>query len=150
AHALGASYLGVEVCGPRASGDGAPDVQWTKSGWGEYEWECPELAMRFMALAYGVSAYNANGNNVVRNYSTSDGGSLVKIPNGTSGKAPVPGDVISFDNANDPAGHVVVVTSSSVDSSGNGTIRVMTQNDTSDGWRTLSVSSWRVAPFGGF
>jgi len=150
AHALGASYLGVAVCGPRPSVDHAPDVQWTKSGWGEYEWECPELAMRFMALAYGVSAYNANGNNVVRNYSTSYGGGLVKVNNGTSGKRPLPGDIVSFDSSSDPAGHAVVVASSSVDSSGNGSVKVMSQNDTADGWRTLSVGNWRLGGFNGF
>jgi len=150
AHALGASYLGVAVCGPRPSADHAPDVQWTKSGWGEYEWECPELTMRFMALAYGVGAYNANGNNVVRNYSTSDGGGLVKVNNGTSGKPPLPGDVVSFDNSSDPAGHAAVVAGSSVDSSGNGTVKLISQNDTSDGWRALSVSNWRLGSFNGF
>lgn len=150
AHLLGASYLGVGVCGPRPSVDGAPDVQWTKSGWGEYEWECVELTMRFMALAYGVAAYNANGNNVVRNYSTSDGGGLIKINNSTAGKAPKPGDIVSFDNANDPPGHAGVVATSSVDSSGNGSVKLMSQNDTADGWRTLAVSNWKLASFGGF
>ena len=29
------------------SADGGPDVLWTRPGWGEYEWECPELAFRF-------------------------------------------------------------------------------------------------------
>jgi len=150
AHALGASYLGVAVCGPRPSVDGAPDIRWTKSGWGEYEWECPELTMRFMALAYGVSSYGANGNDVVRNYTTSDGGGLVRITNGTQGKPPLPGDIVSFDNASNRAGHAGVVASSSVDSSGNGSVKLLTQNDTSDGWRTLSVSSWRLSSFSGF
>ncbi len=150
AHALGASFRGVAVCGPGPTQGGAPDVQWTKPGWGEFEWECVELTMRFMSLAYGVSAYNANGNNVVRNYSTADGGNLVKINNGTRGKYPKPGDVISFDNTSDPAGHAGVVAASNVDTSGNGSIKMLTQNDTSDGWRTLNVHSWRVAPFGSF
>ncbi len=150
AHRLGAAYLGVPVCGPRPSGDHAPDVQWSRSGWGEYEWECVELAMRFMALVYGTSAYNANGNNVVRNYSTSAGGGLVRIKNGTSGKTPLPGDVISFDNSSRPAGHVLVVASSSVDNGGNGSIKAMSQNDTTNGWRTLAVNKWRVAAFGSY
>jgi hypothetical protein len=91
AHRLGASYLGIPVCGPRPIGDGAPDVWWAKSGWGEYEWECVELAMRFMAQIYGVNAYSANGNGVVRNYATADGGGLVKINNGTAGEHRNPG-----------------------------------------------------------
>ncbi len=59
AHPLGASYLGVEVCGPRPAVDGAPDVVSRGPGWGEYEWECVELAMRFMWLIYGVRPYPA-------------------------------------------------------------------------------------------
>jgi hypothetical protein len=145
AHPLGASYLGVQVCGPRPAVDGAPDVTWTRDGWGEYEWECVELAMRFMALVYGVRPYSANGVDVVSNYSTSDGGGLVKIANGTPGEAPQPGDIISFSDGGE--GHVVVVASSDVDAYGNGSITVLSQNDTADGWRTLDVTNWWVDGF---
>jgi len=145
AHPLGASYLGVQVCGPRPAVDGAPDVQWTRSGWPELEWECVELAMRFMAQVYGVRSYSANGNDVVADYSQSDGGGLVKIQNGTTGEAPEPGDVISFSDGGE--GHVVVVASSDVDAYGNGSITVLSQNDTTDGWRTLEVSDWWVQGF---
>src|SRR5689334_23261359 len=40
AHPLGASYLGIEVCGPRPSVDGAPNVRWQRPGWGELEYQC--------------------------------------------------------------------------------------------------------------
>jgi len=150
AHRLGAVYLGVPVCGPRPGGDHAPDVQWTRPGWGHFEWECTELAHRFMAQVYGVTAYGGNGNAVVRNYKTSYGGDLVRIDNGTSGKAPVAGDVISFDKTGGGAGHVVVVASSTVNGSGNGSVKVMTQNDTADGWRTLTVTNWTVQGFGSY
>ncbi len=146
AHPLGASYLGVPVCGPRPAVDGAPDILWRKPGWGELEFECVELAMRFMGQVYGVSAYNANGNSVVRNYTAADGGNLVKIDNGTAGVAPQPGDIISFDSPG--LGHVGVVAATDVDAHGNGTIRMLSQNDTADGWRTLAVANWRVAAFG--
>jgi len=145
AHPLGASYLGVEVCGPRPAVDGAPDVEWTRPGWPELEWECVELAMRFMVQVYGVHPYSANGNDVVADYSPSDGGGLVVIQNGTPGEAPEPGDVISFSDGGE--GHVVVVTSTDVDAYGNGSITVMSQNDTDDGWRTLQVSNWWVEGF---
>lgn len=148
ANRMGASYLGVPVCGPRPSVDGAPNVTWTKPGWGEYEWQCVELAMRFMAQVYGVSAYGANGNGVVRNYTTASGGGLVKIDNGTAGKAPQPGDIISFDDTSGGFGHVGVVSASAVDGNGNGTVTMLSQNDTANGLRTLSVSAWRVQPFG--
>jgi hypothetical protein len=146
AHELGASYLGVPVCGPRPLSDGAPDVWWLKSGWGELEWECTELAFRFMGQIYGVSAYSANGDTVVSNYSSADGGGLVKVNNGTAGVAPQPGDVISFNGPGN--GHVAVVASSSVNTSGNGSITLISENDTANGWRTLSVSSWVVQGFG--
>jgi surface antigen len=145
AHPLGASYLGVQVCGPRPAVDGAPDVNWTRNGWGEYEWECVELAMRFMALVYGVQPYSANGVDVVSNYSPVDGGGLVKISNGTPGEAPQPGDIVSFSDGGE--GHVVVVASSDVDAYGDGSITVMSQNDTEDGWRTLQVNNWWVEGF---
>jgi hypothetical protein len=102
-----------------------------------------------MAQLYGVTAYGGNGNGVVRNYSTSYGGNLEKVNNGTAGKAPLPGDIISFDKGTAP-GHVVVVASSSVNGSGNGTVRVLSQNDTADGWRTLTVTGWTVQGFGSY
>ncbi len=145
AQALGASYLGVQVCGPRPAVDGAPDVEWTRSGWPELEWECVELAMRFMVELYGVHPYSANGVDVVSNYNQSDGGGLVEIQNGTPGEAPQPGDVISFSDGGE--GHVVVVQSTDVDAYGNGSITVLSQNDTNDGWRTLGVSNWWVQGF---
>jgi hypothetical protein len=150
-HRLGASYLGVPVCGPRRSGDSAPDVQWSRPGWGHFEWECTELAFRFMAQVYGVSAYGANGSGVVRNYSPSYGGNLQTVTNGSLGRPPLPGDIMSFDNTADPVnnfGHVAVVVSTTVDGNGNGSVRVMTQNDTVDGWRTLTLTKWAVGSFG--
>ena len=150
AHRMGASYLGVPVCGPRHAGEGGPDIRWSAPGWGEYEWECTELAFRFMAQLYGVAAYHANGNTVVSNYATSAGGGLVRINNGTTGKAPQPGDVMSFNSSANSAGHVAVVATSSVGSNGTGSIRLITQNDTSDGWRTLTVKAWVVQPFGSY
>ncbi len=148
AHPLGASYLGVPVCGPRPIADGAPDVAWAKAGWGEYEWECTELAFRFMAQIYGVSAYSANGNSVVGNYTTAAGGNLVKVANGTANQAPKLGDVMSFSSSTNSFGHVAIVSASSVDGNGNGSIGLISQNDTANGSRSLAVANWRVAGFG--
>lgn len=147
AYRLGASYLGIPACGPRTL-DGAPDVWWARSGWGELEWECVEYAMRFMAQVYGVSPYQANGVDVVRNYSASVGGGLVTVANGTPGRAPLPGDVVSFSSPTNSFGHVAVVASSTVDGNGNGSVTMVSQNDTVNGWRTLAVSNWVLAPFG--
>jgi hypothetical protein len=153
AHALGASYRGVDVCGPRPGADGAPNrlVRFFPGAWGELEWQCVELSMRFMYVAYGVSPYGANGKDVVDNYTPAAGGGLVRIANGTPGTAPAPGDVISFGpTATSPLGHTGVVASVSVDGNGNGSIRILSQNDTADGWRAVSVSGWSVdGPAGG-
>jgi hypothetical protein len=147
AHPLGASYRGVDVCGPRPGADGAPNrpVQFFSGAWGELEWQCVELSMRYMYLAYGVSPYGANGKDVVDNYTTASGGGLVRIANGTVGTSPAAGDIISFGaTTTSPLGHTGVVESTNVDDSGNGTIRILSQNDTADGWRTISVSNWWV------
>ena len=93
---------GVDACGPRPLADGTGDVfteHFFAGAWGEYEWECVELVMRWMYIAYGVHPYSANGYQVVSNYQTSDGGGLVKYGNGTAGHSPQPGDVISFDDS---------------------------------------------------
>jgi Putative Ig domain/CHAP domain len=145
AHPLGASFLGVEVCGPRPAVDDAPDVIWTRPGYSGLEWECVELAMRFLGLVYGVRAYSADGYDVVADYTQADGGGLVKIANGTPGVSPEPGDVMSLSDGGE--GHVVVVASSDVNGYGNGQITVMSQNDTTDGWRSLQVSDWTVEGF---
>ena len=148
AHRLGASYFGVPVCGPRPGADGAPDVMWLRQGWGHLEWECTELAFRSMHQVYGVTPYGANGSTVVRNYTPAAGGDLEVVQNGTAGRPPTPGDVVSFDSTSGGVGHVGVIASASMNASGNGTVRMMAQNDTADGWRTLTVTGWVIQPVG--
>lgn len=147
-HRMGASYLGVPVCGPRPWVDGSPNVLWGRAGWGEAEWQCVELAQRFMAQVYGTRAYQANGGQVVSNYSTAYGGGLVKVSNGTSGVAPQPGDIVSFRSPSNPWGHAGVVADVTVDANGNGTVKMLSQNDTRDGWRTLTLASWWLTGLG--
>lgn len=147
AHPLGASYRGVEVCGPRPGADGAPNrlVRFFPGAWGELEWQCVELSMRYMYLVYGVSPYGANGKDVVDNYSQSYGGGLVKVSNGIAGTKPAVGDVISFGpTATSSLGHTGVIDAVYVDDAGNGEIHIISQNDTADGWRVIPVSNWSV------
>jgi hypothetical protein len=151
--ALPASYLGVQVCGPQPyKYNGGNSFDMVQMGpdpahtFGEGEWQCVELAMRFMILTYGVTPYGANGDGVVDNYTAADGGGLVKYSNGTPGVAPLPGDVISFTDSIS-AGHVGIVATSAVDGNGNGSITMLSQNDTDDGWRTLPVTNWNVGGF---
>jgi hypothetical protein len=147
ATALGASYRGVSVCGPRPNAGGTNRlVRFYNGAWGELEWQCVELAMRYMYLAYGVLPYPANGKDVYPNYdAASSGGGLVKIADGTVGQPPAPGDVISFGaTATSSAGHVGVVESVTIDGNGDGTLRMLSQNDSTTGWRTLPIQHWSV------
>lgn len=153
ARPLGASYRGVQVCGPRPGADHAANrlVQFFPGAWGELEWQCVELSMRYLYIAYGVKPYGANGKDVYANYSTVYGGNLEKVPNATVGREPAPGDVITFGpTVTSPSGHTGVVTAETVGDDGNGTITILSQNDTADGWRTLKVGAWSVdGPAGG-
>jgi hypothetical protein len=144
---LGAVYLGMPACGPRPWADGAPDVlvRFFPGAWGEYEWECVELSMRFMYLKYGISPYQANGSQVVWHYS---GNLFVKIANGTIGVAPIPGDILSF-GATSTFGHTSVVTAANVDANGNGTISVIEENASATGSQTMRVSNWFVSSYSG-
>ena len=141
---LGAVYAGIPACGPRPApyAENAPDVLVAfPGGWGEYEWECVELAMRYLYLQYGIDAYGANGSNVVWNYA---GTLLEQIGNGDGAVLPQRGDVLSY-GATGTFGHTSIVTATNVDASGNGTISVMEQNNSVDGASTLLVNNWWVA-----
>ena len=139
-YSLGATYDGLVACGPLRS---------TKSvnfgaGLTQYEWQCTELAKRYLYLKHNIPPYQANGKDVVNNMPQQYiGNPFERIPNGTVNKAPAPGDVISFGAAT-TFGHVAVVTSTSVSASGNGTIWIIEQNWSSSGQRSLPVTNWRV------
>jgi hypothetical protein len=132
---LGASYNGVQACGP-LPGTGGQLVRFYSGAWGEYEWQCVELVMRYMYQVYGIAPYSANGNTVVSNYS---GSTLVKVSNnGTA--LPSPGDIVSeAGTTGNPDGHTAVVTAIAV-TGGTGTVTVMEQNATSNGTGTITVS----------
>ena len=84
----------------------------------------------------------------MRSYTAGAGGGLTAVANGTAGAAPKPGDVVSFDSPT-TTGQAAVVAWSAVDGNGNGTVLVLSQNDTADGWRTLAVTGWTLQGFGG-
>jgi len=126
-------------------------VQFFNGAWGEEEWECVELVMRYMYLAWGVNPYpSPGGEDVAHNYAAwksqynPDGPSLQDLANGETGIAPQVGDVLSYTNGF-PGGHAAVVTASSVDGSGNGSLTVIEQNFSSSGMDTLSVKNWSVS-----
>jgi eukaryotic-like serine/threonine-protein kinase len=138
------NYRGVFACGPRPlpiskGGDGAPDVpvQFFKGAWTENEWECVELSMRYMYLAYGIKPYSADGYNVVSNYQKYNTNPiLVPIANSNPSQydtVPQPGDIVSY-----YSNHTAVVTSTTV-VNGNGTITLMEQNNSANGIATINV-----------
>ena len=136
---LGAYYLGMPACGPLNTAYVTSKFPGTQ----QYEWQCVELVMRYMYLAYGMPAYyvTAGGGSVVQDYNGSY--PFQKISNGTTGQVPQPGDILSY-NTSSPAGHTSIATSTSVDGSGNGNIQVIAENSTASGWDTLSVQNWVV------
>jgi len=142
---LGASYRGVKACGPRPYLYEADNpsvnviVRFFPGAHGEYEWQCVELSMRFMYLAYGINPYPGNGLAVVNNYT---GTRLVKIANDTVGQPPMPGDVISYGTTG--VGHTSVVMASDVDANGNGTVTILEQNNRVTGTQTHTVTNWHV------
>ncbi len=142
-YALGSSYGDTIGCGPGPYRQGGTDhwVHFFPNAWGEAEWECTELATRYLYLVYGTALYSALGKNIVWNY---PGTNLTKVSNnGTS--LPTPGDVISEGDLSDPnvAGHTAIITAVNVNSAGTGTATILEQNGsaTSTGSRTISVTN---------
>ena len=155
-HPLGAVWHGLVACGPGPTQGGSDHlVSFFPGSWGELEWECVELSMRWMYLAWGVNPYPANGWDVVGNYNLGDnkatynpnGPQLVVVDNGTVGSVPQPGDVISVARtSSDSYGHTAVVTANAVSAEGDGTITVIQQNGGAgnDGRASYPVTNWNV------
>lgn len=139
------SWDGLTACGPGPNRGGydAP-VEFFPGAWGELEWECVELSMRWLYLEYGVRPYPANGSEVVADYSQADGGDLYKVSNNGS-SVPRPGDVLAM-GSQWSDGHTAVVTGVDVNH-GYGTISILEQNmNGGNGKNTLEVSGNYVEP----
>ncbi|MGA2529437.1 MAG: CHAP domain-containing protein [Acidimicrobiales bacterium] len=139
------SWDGLAACGPGPNRGGYDaSVEFFPGAWGELEWECVELSMRWLYLEYGVRPYPADGSGVVWNYSRADGGDLYKVANdGTS--VPRPGDVLSM-GSEWADGHTAVVTGVNL-SHGYGTITILEQNmNGGNGTNTLAVFKNYVEP----
>lgn len=140
--ALGATFRGLVACGPLGT---LVEVDF-HAPWPnvhQYEWQCAELVKRYLYLAYGVSPYSADGRGVVSGYSTAYGGGLTKIYNtGGAWHIPAVGDAMAYGTSG--AGHTSVVTAVSVNNSGNGSLTVIQQNASYNGWGIVNISNWRV------
>lgn len=140
----------VPVCGPTApaSDDGKHNTEafaGFRAHYGDYilGYQCTELALRW--LHYRLGGYPAwvNGNRFASENAKTYGAKVQLIANdGKAKAAPKAGDLISF-NTSSSAGHVALVYSSSVDSSGNGTVAIVEQN--SPGKHNLTMKSWKIS-----
>ena len=140
---------GVMACGPTNEGNEIeiPGPGLTK-GISTPGFQCVELSERFLYVTHGWGTIGANGAQVAERYAAAHGVPL--IANGTAGIAPHVGDVMSFSNENfanlKEAGHTGVVIASNVNSSGNGTITLLSENISGDGNEsTFAVTGWKVA-----
>jgi hypothetical protein len=135
-YALGGIYRGVKACGPLNS------YQLVSFGAGvsQYEWQCPELPKRYLYLLYGIAPKSADGINLVNVYDNSHP-NLKKIANGTANSGLAAGDIISY-NGPTAAGHTAIISSVSIDGSGNGSYTTIEQNSSSNGARANSISNW--------
>ena len=137
-------FRGVMPCGPIPGQNLGYEVQFYPGAIPEYEWQCTELVKRYLYQAFGAPDNKSyiNGQQVVSAYTSS----LLQpyLNNATPNQVPQAGDVLSF-GTSDPnnAGHTAIVIDSSVDSSGNGELKIMDENNGNDlkGTGTLYVGN---------
>ncbi len=146
-------WNGYETCTGGSIGYKPPNQYQTnfggKSGYSIGEWQCVELAFRYMYLSLKVQVYKANGNQVVGNYKSIYGGNLEQVWNNNSQhQGPKTGDVISFAaTTKNAAGHVAIVADASHidETTGNGYIFLFEQNAGALGTNpSLHVTNWVV------
>ncbi|HEX9988213.1 MAG TPA: CHAP domain-containing protein [Chloroflexia bacterium] len=148
----GTSFNGVLACGPKPGSRSEYDLRaFMKRGdFGILEWECVEISIRFMYMAYGIPQlpFGTNGSDVVRRYANStEGQKLVLVKNGTTGQAPRPGDILSYGQPG-TVGHTSVCIESKVDpATGNGKILVIEQNNSDSGIASITVKNWHLQGF---
>ncbi len=160
AKVLGSYYadpmVRVYACGQRPSFDGArngsgPVVRPYAGSKIYYRgYQCIELVARYLKVRYNADPGVANGAQAVDRYVAAYPSKFLKIANGTKGKAPRKGDVLSL-SANKSfkdVGHTGIVVTSTVNSAGNGTMRTLEQNwggaGGTSGYHNYPVKSWRV------
>lgn len=140
------TWRGIQVCGPipwKTAGRKDVPEDFPGHGVSQLEFECPELIARYLLAAYKLDSQQADGWQVVDTYTRLSGSPFHKVVNdGSIHMAPVEGDVLSY-GTSDP-GHASIVTSSSVDGNGNGSIDVIEQNVAESGTATLTMTNWAI------
>jgi hypothetical protein len=151
---LGTSYRGVPACGPRPiyGGIDVSAIFYNGAPWGVLEWECVELSLRWMYLAYGTPPYPGNGDQLYYNYHANSGGQkLYQIAN-SPGPPYIPhgGDVLSYETGGS-GGHTSVVRASYADANGNGWVNVIEENASYHGFSHLTLTNYQVlSNYGGY
>ncbi|MEO6821298.1 MAG: hypothetical protein ABI468_02015 [Candidatus Nanopelagicales bacterium] len=147
------SSIVVPACGPR----GSTNPVWVNPYPGSLTtagYQCVEFSRRYLYYKYGA-VYNksTNGDQIVDHYFAAYPTFFTVVPNGTVGKAPVPGDVLSFSPVptfnSSTGGHTTVVQRSAVNASGNGYLTLVEENASASGVVVIPVTAWRVA-YGSF
>lgn len=150
------SFVKVYACGNRPSFDGkktggGPVVRPFAGSMTYYlGYQCIELVARYLQARFGAEAGKANGAQAVDRYAAAYPDLFVKIANGTRRSAPRKGDVLSLSARStfSDVGHTGIVTASTVDASGNGTVKALEQNwggtGGTKGYHVYTVKSWRV------
>lgn len=147
-HYLGAWYwdthIAVPSCGPRPTYDTATNRLGTVypylNALPMQGYQCVDLPERYLYYRYGYTMpLSTNGDQVVDHYYSRYPTSFARYSNGAVGHAPKQGDILSFSTV-----HTGIVESSSVNSSGNGSIVMIDENGSKTGSTTLTVSGWKV------
>jgi len=140
------SWHGVPACGPFTFRYPYPShiVHFAPGAWGEIEFECVELVMRFLYQEWGIAPWPGNANKI-KNISPEQ--ESIEFYNNNGTQAFVPGDIITEDGItqNSP-GHTVIITGVNLDEYGTGSISILEQNASSNGSRLLTVTKWKIDP----
>lgn len=132
------TWNGLEVCGPgtQVTETFPPSNQQFQAT--EKEWQCAELAARYLFIAYGAPPIVADGNQIVDNYTSTYSDLFTKVTNDGSHLIKV-GDVLSYYS---PDNHTAIVSDTShMYDATNPYITVIEQNADSSGHHNQSVSS---------
>src|SRR5258708_3685318 len=154
------TWRGIQACGPRPHGRSSYDALDSNiTGNGQYQWECTELAARYLQVAYGARSLMANGGVFASTYATSTyTKNLFQYYQNNSPATdtvfPQEGDVISLTSAA-PQGHVAIVIGLSVSGTpGSATITMMDQNgddaESPAGTFQLSIVNYVIQDFDGY
>jgi hypothetical protein len=142
---LGASWHGVPACGPFTFRTPYPShlVRFFTGAWGEYEFQCVELVMRFLYQEWGIAPWRGNASTIKDYYPPSS--IEFYINNGTY--AFVPGDILTENGTSqNSSGHAMIITGVNLNGNGTGSISILEQNSSNNGSRSLQVTNWSVDP----